>query len=242
MNECISDINKLVTLSSFAQTEVRSVGAEKSKVIVVDNVFEEIKLLNNHTSRFAKFQARKANLYPGSQAQMFGEFGQVFLKYAQSLIETHYPITASLQCKPLAAFYSFVSTSEKELTHRQTIPHYDHNSNNSFAVMLYMAPGDFGGTGFFQQEGTLFETISTSRESEFLQQLDKNTETGDSSFRYCIGSGAGFTLTDSVNYQQNRMLIYPGNLLHSGLIDESRDIHINASKARITANLFITYE
>jgi hypothetical protein len=105
-----------------------------------------------------------------------------------------------------------------------------------------MAPGGFGGTGFFQQDGTSFETITTNREAEFLQYLKNNVEQSSSDLKYCVGSGSGFTLTDSVDYQQNRMLIYPGNLLHTGLIDESRDIRVDASEARLTANLFITYE
>ena len=241
MNENISDIENLVKLNRLAQTKIYNVGAEKSQVLAVDNVFDEIELLNNHARNFAKFEHRKANLYPGVQAQMFGEFGQVFLNYAQSLIEIHYPDLATLKCNPLAAFYSFVSSPAKQLSFRQTIPHYDHNSANSFAVMLYMAPGQFGGTGFFKQDGTLFETISSNRETEFLQSLKINRKKDTSDFQYCTGTGSGFTLIDSVNYQQNRMLIYPGNLLHSGLIHESRDVHDNVMHARLTANIFITY-
>ena len=242
MNESISDISNLVALSHSKQSKVLSVGAEQSTVVVADNIFEEINLLNNHASQFAEFQTRKANLYPGAQAQMFGEFGQVFLSYAQSLIKQYYPNTSALKCNPLAAFYSFVSTPEKELQFRQTIPHYDHNSENSFAVMLYMAPGEFGGTGFFQQDGSQFERITTQRQPDFLNCLEQNIDPDSTDFKYCNGDISGFTLTGSVNYKQNRMLIYPGNLLHSGLIDESRDIQKNANNARLTANLFITYE
>ncbi len=242
MSESASDISKHVALGNASQVGARKIGAEKAKVVVVDNVFDEINFLHDYTSRSAVFQTRKANAYPGAQARMIKDFGEVFLDYALALIANNYPETTSLQCKPLAAFFSYVSTPEKELEYRQTIPHYDHTSSNSFAVMLYMAPGDFSGTGFFKHDGTSFETISANREKEFWQYLEKHDNSDLSNPKYCVGNNAGFSMIDSVDYQQNRMLIYPGNLLHSGLIDESRDIHAETIDSRLTANLFLTYE
>ena len=48
-------------------------------------------------------------------------------------------------------------------------------------------------------------------------------------------------LIGEVEYRPNRMVIYPGNLLHSGLIQPDRDINDDPASGRLTANLFLYF-
>ncbi|MGY0650046.1 MAG: DUF6445 family protein, partial [Paraglaciecola chathamensis] len=60
--------------------------------------------------------------------------------------------------------------------------------------------------------------------------------------RYITESTEQFTLYDQVDYRPNRLVIYPGNLLHSGLIIPDRDISADPTEGRLTANIFIEFK
>jgi hypothetical protein len=55
-------------------------------------------------------------------------------------------------------------------------------------------------------------------------------------------SDAHFTLYHAVDYRANRLVIYPGSLLHSGLIDPAHDIDDDPETGRLTANIFVDFE
>jgi len=59
--------------------------------------------------------------------------------------------------------------------------------------------------------------------------------------QYITSSTDHYELIDEIEYAANRMVIYPGNLLHSGLISPERDINPDPSRGRLTANLFIDF-
>lgn len=41
-----------------------------------------------------------------------------------------------------------------------------------------------------------------------------------------------------IDYRPNRLLIYPGTLLHSGLIDAGTDLDTSPLSGRLTVNIF----
>ena len=67
-------------------------------------------------------------------------------------------------------------------------------------------------------------------------------EHGTPPARYCRGSDAHFELIHQVDYRPDRLLIYPGNLLHSGLIEPDRDLSADPARGRLTANLFLDFD
>ena len=58
---------------------------------------------------------------------------------------------------------------------------------------------------------------------------------------YIQASTDHYELIEEIEYQQNRLIVYPGNLLHSGLIQAGRDVSWDPSVGRLTANLFIDF-
>jgi hypothetical protein len=59
--------------------------------------------------------------------------------------------------------------------------------------------------------------------------------------KYINASDDHYELIGEVEYRPNRMVIYPGNLLHSGLIQPDRDINDDPASGRLTANLFLYF-
>jgi hypothetical protein len=124
------------------------------------------------------------------------------------------------------------------------MPHFDSTKPHYFAVMHYLNPGPFGGTSFYRHRPTQFENITASRQDRFIHaaQVYLASHGGKPPRKYVNGSDGHFELLESVPYQQNRLLIYPGTQLHSGNIDPSRDIDSDPRTGRLTANLFISFE
>ena len=59
---------------------------------------------------------------------------------------------------------------------------------------------------------------------------------------YQTGTNQQYELIDSIAYRANRLVIYPGNLLHSTLVDNTNDISANPEIGRLTANVFVEFQ
>jgi hypothetical protein len=49
-------------------------------------------------------------------------------------------------------------------------------------------------------------------------------------------------LYHQIEYRPNRLVIYPGNLLHSTIVNPQTDIDANPSSGRLTTNIFINFQ
>ena len=159
------------------------------------------------------------------------------------MITNFYKIPNTLQLTTDAAVFSLITLDEDSLTLNQSIPHFDSTNINHFAVMHYLNDGDFNGTGFYRHKPTGFENITPDR----LELLDKSVvnffNTVAFPFQaYFNVSDNHFELIGGVDYKPNRLVIYPGTLLHSALVDPKKDVIDNVKTGRLTANVFVNFD
>lgn len=110
--------------------------------------------------------------------------------------------------------------------------------------MHYLNPGEFGGTGLYRHKPTGYENITVDRVEGYLQSARSFVDQqGQVKPKYFTESTEHYELIEKLDYQQNRLVIYPGSLLHSGYIDDcSRDLSSDPKTGRLTANFFIYFE
>ncbi|MCW8125914.1 DUF6445 family protein [Microbulbifer halophilus] len=133
-------------------------------------------------------------------------------------------------------------SAPESLSDLQRIPHFDTSSPYFFALLLYLNPGPRGGTGFFRHRSTGFERVSEERTETYFSSTDQFLrEQGGPSAGYVTESRDGFELYHRIDYQQHRLSIYPGSLLHSILVDTETDIDPDPRSGRLTANLFFEF-
>jgi hypothetical protein len=122
------------------------------------------------------------------------------------------------------------------------LPHFDSTAPYYFALLHYLSPEPHGGTGLFGHRPTGLERITDASQADYLfaaaQYLSKY---GTPPQRYCVKSDGHFELYQTLEYRQNRLVIYPGNLLHSSLVNPATDISASTSQGRLTANIFINF-
>ena len=220
-----------------------TVGEESTRVLIVDNLSVDVKSIYDHARNRCKFSQESGTYYPGVRAPLPGGYSATLRSIADRCIRQHFMIPDGLQATAFAELFSIVTTPEEQLAPLQRIPHVDRHEDHIYAVMHYLSPGTFGGTAFFRHKPTGFERISNARREEYLSSVKTFIEAhGDPPREYIRGSTNHYELTGSVDYKPGRLVIYPGNLLHSGLIDPVTDIYRGKGLARLTGNLLLNYE
>lgn len=221
------------------------IGKEETPVIVIDDFSPEPQKCIELAVKESFIPDPDRNVYyPGIRAFIRGEYGNSLLEAIAELVRNVYKVPTSFTLFPHAGNYSLVSQPEEQLEFLQTFPHFDSVKPNYFAVMHYLNPGEFGGTGIYRHKPTGYENITEERLSNYIDVAQNFIDTHEKNDpKYFTGSTDHFELIHKLDYKQNRLVIYPGNLLHSAFIDDcSRDLSSDPKTGRLTANFFIYFE
>jgi hypothetical protein len=230
------------TLNHDAEARGIAVGHEKTPALIIDDLASNFLQLHSHARDRVEFQPAVRN-YPGMRAPLPTHYLEGLARATSPLLKQMHSIPAHFRLIVKAAFYSFVALDEAELKIGQRIPHVDHNRPFGFAVMQYLSPASHGGTGFFRHIPTGFETIPQERDAEYRRALDEyHAQHGPPPQSYVGGSSGQYEQIARIAYRPNRLVAYPGMLLHSGLIDPEVDLSQSTDGARMTANVFMDFE
>ncbi|MBY5993985.1 DUF6445 family protein [Ferrimonas balearica] len=233
---------RVVTLSPHWPVQVQRVGEERTPVLVVDEATESVAPLCQVACEQARFAPAQGAFYPGVRAPLPPSYVIDVVNRAVPLIRQHYQVPPGLTLKPRGFSFSLVTTNEADLVPLQRLPHFDTPEPYYFALLHYLNPGPHGATALFRHRSTGFERVSPARSEAYFAAaqpgLDRlMTEPG----RYLVQSNAEYECYHRIDYRQNRLAIYPGNLLHSIQVNPDTDIDANPGSGRLTANIFISF-
>ena len=230
-------------LNPEASHRIFTVGNEKTTVYVIDDVLMDLSPILNDAATAAAFSSEISTYYPGVRAHLPRGYAEAMITAVRGILHNSFdaPTDASLHVK--AGYYSLVSHAPEDLHPLQQIPHFDSSNRFYFAIMHYLNPGDFGGTSFYRHKATGFENITNENKASYINEAEQlaATKQHNGSQGYFLDSDAYFERLGSISYRQNRLVIYPGSLLHSGNISSAKDIDDNPNTGRLTANLFVDF-
>ncbi len=182
----------------------------------------------------AKFSKPAEDLYPGIRSPLPTEYQQVASNTAALALD--WP-QDELQ-EPLFAAFSMTTQAPSTLAPIQSIPHFDDTDSGKYAMVHYLFDAPLGGTAFFRHRKTGLEQITQDTVQSYMQQLKRQASTeGLPSANYIQGSTPLFEEVCRVEAKFNRTILYPCNLLHSGLIDPSASLSDDPKQGRLTANM-----
>jgi hypothetical protein len=234
--------NAAIQLNPKSSLQVLSVGEERTPVLVIDNFALDTGDVVDYACHFAKFGADATSAYPGIRTALTRGYVATALNALYPLLAELYSVPASLKMTPRNAVYSLINTPENELRLLQRLPHFDSSDPYFFAITHYLGAGEFGGTGFYRHKPTGFETVTGSRLAQYIEAGDRYiAEHGEPPQRYFGAGDDHFELYAQVDYRPNRLLAYPGSMLHSGLVEPGRDINADPRSGRLTANVFVEF-
>lgn len=227
-------------IDDSARPEIKLVGLEMTPVVVVDDVCGNFVQLQK-AARSRVYSPVKNSFYPGIRAS----FADIDLSSLEARLSPllrqihHIPNELTPQWKHNC--FSLITVPEERLHPLQCLPHFDAPNPYHFAALLYLADTIHGGTGLFRHIDSGFETISEQRCEPYFASATSYIETENFKPGYIKASNRHFELIYEVPYKANRLVVYPGNILHSTLVQPDTDIDANPKTGRLTANLFLEF-
>lgn len=233
----------MYSINPESRMTVQYVGIERTPVVILDDFLLDTQHLIRHAEQNVKFESIQSTLYPGIRTTLPKEYVLTSLQGLFKKLYEIFEVPPHMALKPLGIYYSLLNLSPAELTSMQRMPHFDTDRTYYLALLHYLNPMPHGGTGFFRHIKTRFERINQQRSAQYLEVVKGQLADIDLDCKgYCVESNSYFELYQQIDYQPNRMLIYPGNLLHSGIVDLATDIDPSPKTGRLTANMFIEFK
>ncbi len=218
------------------QINVRRMGREGEPLVIIDGYSGMVDTLLE-AAYAAQYQPAGAS-YPGIRSWADPSYLDQRRDLMMQIMTQVFGFTKGVRLE--ASTYSIVTLNEQELGPRQRIPHYDHAGGEIIAVMHYLLGPETGGTAFYRHRRTGFETIMPAREAAYNAALAQDErEHGMPPARYCYGDTDWFELIDEVEAQPDRLVLYRGRQLHSGVIPGASILSSNPRDGRLTINMFL---
>ncbi|QYJ84987.1 hypothetical protein K0I73_12185 [Shewanella mesophila] len=221
---------------------VKKVGREQTPIIIVDNFSNDTEQLINYAKYRCDFTTDDSSYYPGVRSALPKTYVNAVLNMLYQTIYDVYQIPPEFLLRPRNYCFSLISHQPEQLMMLQRMPHFDTLSPNYFAILHYLGPHSHGDTGLFRHRPTNWERIDQARSEHYFSAANAHIKQhGEPQAGYFVASDHHFELFDRIEYRPNRLVVYPGNLLHSVLIEPNKDIDSDPTTGRLTANIFVEF-
>ncbi|WP_395621867.1 DUF6445 family protein [Sphingomonas daechungensis] len=223
--------------------ELRRVGSLQSPVVVIDDfsgAAEEAALLADSLAPFPPIG--RDSYYPGVR-RIIERSDEAANAYVERLCEDAAQFIAGAfdvdGFDLLEASFSMVSARPDQLRPAQRAPHFDSTDPRYFAVLHYLRVPQGTGTAFYRQRATGIEQVTEANISRFVTTAERDAAMLPAGSGYIHGSDPYFEQIGAVEGIVDRLVIYQGSLLHSGIIPPGMTFSADPREGRLTANIFV---
>lgn len=226
----------MTVINPRAAIRVAHQGNERQPVIVIDDLLAEPERWR--AAAAAAQYGRIGPYYPGVRAHVAsGDARAIRDELAGVIGETFAidPVPPLLEC-----FFSIVTTPPEALAPIQRLPHVDGLEPERLAVLIYLSGAEQGGTAFYRQRATGFETVDKARFPAFEAALRAGVaEHGLPPAAYIAGDTPLYDRIAAYEAQPNRALIYRSHALHCAAIPAGVDMPADPKRGRVSVNAFL---
>jgi len=218
--------------------ELHRFGHCQQPVVTVDGITGDPAAVVAIAARLAPFPVSQT-YYPGLR-RMVTESDTAASEYAGRLLESAAPYIGGAfgadSFDLIEASFSMVTVPPAALGAPQRIPHFDSPDPDIVAVLHYLTDAPGSGTAFYRQRSTGIELVTEDNRVPFIAAAKVESESLNG---YINTSNAHFDQIGRIDAVPDRLVIYRGALLHSGIIPSGMTLSADPRQGRLTANLFI---
>jgi hypothetical protein len=223
--------------------ELRRVGMTQSPVVVIDDFSGEVDAVALLAEAMAPFpQVNKTSYYPGVR-RLIGRADGEANAYVERLCERVAQFIAGAfdvdGFDLLEASFSMVTATPSELRAAQRAPHFDSTDQKYYALLHYLRVPEGTGTAFYRQRSTGIERVTEANIGRFVTSAEREAAVLPKDSGYIRGSDEYFEQIGAVEGVADRLIIYQGSLLHSGIIPPDMSFSSDPREGRLTANIFV---
>jgi hypothetical protein len=222
--------------------ELRRFGKEESPVVVIDDFSGRADAIARLADALAPFPAETDSYYPGVRRMIEEGDAEAFACVRDICSDSSQFIAGAFDVDGfdlLRASFSVVSTAPDQLSAIQRAPHFDSTDQKYFALLYYLRVPPGSGTAFYRQRATGIERVTDRNIPQFIMHADRDAAMLGKSSGYIQESNAFFEQIGAVEAVPDRLVIYQGSLLHSGIIPPDMNFSADPREGRLTCNIFV---
>lgn len=224
--------------------DVRSLQIGAHQVLLIDDFLEDPQALVEAAcaSRFEPCPGvAEGKGYPGMRAAAPAAYAQALLELADPLIKANYAVPEALSIRLSVDQFSLTTVAPAQLGPLQRTPHFDASTPHYMAVLLYLCDERHGGTGFYRHKATGLQQITAETREHYLDVYTAELNRRHPPARYFDAGDEHFEFLGMVPARFNRLVVYPGSLLHSACINPRLSISADPRQGRLTVNSFYDF-
>ncbi len=223
-------------LNPDRRMEIVRQGVEQQPVIVIDDVLAEPEAWRALAGRLE--YGRIGPHYPGLRAPVPPGAAEAMRDELEGVLASTFdldPVPPVFEC-----YFSLVTTAPEALAPIQRLPHVDGLEQARIAILIFLSGTEMGGTAFYRQRATGFETLDPERFPRFEAALRAGVaEHGLPPAGYISGDTPLYEKIASYEARPNRALIYRSRALHCAEIAPGAALTASATDGRLTVNSFL---
>ena len=208
-------------------------------MVVVDDFSGNVAAIRAAAAAMAPYP-EAANFYPGLRRIIRPEEDSAAMAYVDDMLKRSAVFLAgAFGAKTfglLQGSFSIVTTRAEALLPAQRAPHFDSVEPTYIALLHYLSDTAGTGTAFYRHRATGVERVDAANIERYVSAA-KAESAGFSG--YIQGSNRWFEEIGRVEAVPDRLVIYQGALLHSGIIPRDLPFSGDPALGRLTANIFV---
>lgn len=225
-------------INNLFRLEKKYFGQEKRPVVVVDSPFFGVEELRRYAVERSHFGAADS-FYPGIRMEVPPLYSIALLQVLRDCVAECFNLNLR-QIKKVASRYSIVTARPEDLSPMQTIPHFDAPNAKGLAMVFFLQMEDCAGTAFYRHRKTGYEYIDEDRYGRYMPIIREELQSRSGSERgYIHQSTSQFEQIGGVDGKFNRLIVYFGSSLHSGVIGPDYNFDPNPATGRLTITTFV---
>jgi hypothetical protein len=214
----------------------------QSPVVVIDDFTGEADDAASLAEALPPFSHASNSYYPGVR-RLIGQADQDANAYVERLCEQAAQFIAGAFAVDafdlIEASFSMVTTDPARLLEPQRMPHFDSTDQSYLALLHYLRVPEGTGTAFYRQRSTGIEVVTDENLADFVRAAQAEVKLMPRNSGYIGGSNEYFEQIGAVEAVPDRLVIYQGSLLHSGIIPPGMKFSADPRQGRLTANIFV---
>jgi len=224
--------------------DVQSVQIGAHQLVFIDNFLQDPQALVEAACA-ATYEpcpgAAEGKGYPGIRAPAPAAYAEALRELAEPLIQINFGVPEDLPIRSSVDSFSLTTTPPVQLGPLQRTPHFDASTPHHMAVLLYLCDERHGGTGFYRHRATGIQRLTAENREPFLDRYFEEINRQPPPLRYFAEGNEQFEFLGMIPARFNRLVVYPGSLLHTACIHPSLSISSDPRRGRLTVNTFYDF-
>lgn len=217
-------------------------GRTQSPIVVIDDFSGAVDEIGRLADALAPFPRIEGNYFPGVRRIISNADVDAY-SYVISTCRKAAPFVGGAfggESFDLdEASFSVVTLQPAELQPAQKAPHFDSPDQNIYALLHYLRVPSGSGTAFYRHRATGIERITQQNLGIYVSTAAREFPYVAARPGYINGSDSFYEELGRLEAVPDRVIIYHGSLLHSGIIPPGMSFSADPGEGRLTANFFL---